>query len=211
MQLDVISDVICPWCFIGKRNLDAALTQLRDVRINLMWRPYQLDPKTPPEGYDRETQMKRKFGPDGAKQIYKNIMSAAQGTGINFAFDKITRTPNTLNAHRLIRWAASTQQQHDIAEALFVAYFEKGLDIGDVKILLEIAAAYDMDTQLLADLFASDTDIDTTRNDDAAARDLGIAGVPAFLAGGKFVLSGAQEPAYLLKFIAKAQSKLANL
>ena len=211
MQLDVISDVICPWCFIGKRNLDAALTQLRDVRINLMWRPYQLDPKTPPEGYDRETQMKRKFGPDGAKQIYKNIMSAAQGTGINFAFDKITRTPNTLNAHRLIRWAASTQQQHDIAEALFVAYFEKGLDIGDVKILLEIAAAYDMDIQLLADLFASDTDIDTTRNDDAAARDLGIAGVPAFLAGGKFVLSGAQEPAYLLKFIAKAQSKLANL
>jgi predicted DsbA family dithiol-disulfide isomerase len=211
MQLDVISDVICPWCFIGKRNLDAALTQLRDVRINLMWRPYQLDPKTPPEGYDRETQMQRKFGPDGAKQIYKNIMSAAQGTGINFAFDKITRTPNTLNAHRLIRWAASTQQQHDIAEALFVAYFEKGLDIGDVKILLEIAAAYDMDTQLLADLFASDTDIDTTRNDDAAARDLGIAGVPAFLAGGKFVLSGAQEPAYLLKFIAKAQSKLANL
>jgi predicted DsbA family dithiol-disulfide isomerase len=211
MQLDVISDVICPWCFIGKRNLDAALTQLRDVRINLMWRPYQLDPKTPPEGYDRETQMKRKFGPDGAKQIYKNIMSAAQGTGINFAFDKITRTPNTLNAHRLIRWAASTQQQHDIAEALFVAYFEKGLDIGDVKILLEIAAAYDMDTQLLADLFASDTDIDTTRNDDAAARDLGIAGVPAFLAGGKFVLSGAQEPAYLLKFIAKAQSKLASL
>jgi predicted DsbA family dithiol-disulfide isomerase len=211
MQLDVISDVICPWCFIGKRNLDGALTQLRDVRINLMWRPYQLDPKTPPEGYDRETQMQRKFGPDGAKQIYKNIMSAAQGTGINFAFDKITRTPNTLNAHRLIRWAASTQQQHDIAEALFVAYFEKGLDIGDVKILLEIAAAYDMDTQLLADLFASDTDIDTTRNDDAAARDLGIAGVPAFLAGGKFVLSGAQEPAYLLKFIAKAQSKLANL
>lgn len=211
MQLDVISDVICPWCFIGKRNLDAALTQLRDVRINLMWRPYQLDPKTPPEGYDRETQMQRKFGPDGAKQIYKNIMSAAQGTGINFAFDKITRTPNTLNAHRLIRWAASTQQQHDIAEALFVAYFEKGLDIGDVKILLEIAAAYDMDTQLLADLFASDTDIDTTRNDDAAARDLGIAGVPAFLAGGKFVLSGAQEPAYLLKFIAKAQSKLASL
>lgn len=211
MQLDVISDVICPWCFIGKRNLDAALTQLRDVRINLMWRPYQLDPKTPPEGYDRETQMQRKFGPDGAKQIYKNIMAAAQGTGINFAFDKITRTPNTLNAHRLIRWAASTQQQHDIAEALFVAYFEKGLDIGDVKILLEIAAAYDMDTQLLADLFASDTDIDTTRNDDAAARDLGIAGVPAFLAGGKFVLSGAQEPAYLLKFIAKAQSKLASL
>ncbi|MDA9230392.1 DsbA family oxidoreductase [Alphaproteobacteria bacterium] len=211
MQLDVISDVICPWCFIGKRNLDAALNQLSGLRINLMWRPYQLDPRTPPEGHDRETQMKRKFGPDGGKQIYQNIIAAAQGTGINFAFDKITRTPNTLNAHRLIRWAASTHQQHDIAEALFVAYFENGHDIGDVNVLLEIAAAHDMDTKLLAALFASDTDIENTQNDDAAARDLGIAGVPAFLAGGKFVLSGAQEPAYLLKFIGKAQSKLASL
>ena len=210
LHLDVISDVICPWCFIGKRHLDAALAQLSDLRINLMWRPYQLDPRTPPEGYDRETQMKRKFGPDGGKQIYQNILAASQGTGINFAFDKISRTPNTLNAHRLIRWAASTGQQHDIAEALFVAYFEQGRDIGDVSCLLEIAEAHQMDTARLATLFASDTDVDSTRNDDAAARDLGIAGVPAFLAGGKFILSGAQDPAYLLKFFSKAQSKLAS-
>jgi predicted DsbA family dithiol-disulfide isomerase len=211
LQLDVISDVVCPWCFIGKRNLDKALSQLTDIRINLMWRPYQLDPKTPPEGYDRATQMKRKFGPDGAKQIYQNILAASEGTGINFAFDKITRTPNTLNAHRLIRWAASTGQQHVIAEALFVAYFEQGLDVGDTAVLLDIAEAHDMDTKLLADLLASDADIDTTRNDDAAARDLGIAGVPTFLAGGKFMLSGAQDPDYLLRFFSKAKSKLVSL
>ena len=211
LQLDVISDVVCPWCFIGKRNLDKALSQLTDIRINLMWRPYQLDPKTPPEGYDRATQMKRKFGTDGAKQIYQNILAASEGTGINFAFDKITRTPNTLNAHRLIRWAASTDQQHVIAEALFVAYFEQGLDVGDTAVLLDIAEAHDMDTKLLADLLASDADIETTRNDDAAARDLGIAGVPTFLAGGKFMLSGAQDPDYLLRFFSKAQSKLVSL
>lgn len=211
LQLDVISDVICPWCYIGKRNLDAALSKLEDIRINLIWRPYQLDPRTPPEGYDRQQQIERKFGPDGAKQIAEKILAASEGTGINFAFDKIERTPNTLNAHRLIRWAASTGQQHVIAEALFSAYFEQGRDVGDVDILLDIAATHHMDTKLLAELFASDADIAATRNDDAAARDLGIAGVPTFLAGGKFMLSGAQEPDYLLRFFSKAQSKLLSL
>jgi len=211
LQLDVISDVICPWCYIGKRNLDAALSKLEDIRINLIWRPYQLDPRTPPEGYDRRTQIERKFGADGAKQISEKILAASQGTGIDFAFDKIDRTPNTLNAHRLIRWAASTGQQHVIAEALFSAYFEQGRDVGDVEVLLDIAATHDMDTKLLGELFASDADMAATRNDDAAGRDLGIAGVPTFLAGGKFMLSGAQDPDYLLRFFAKAQSKLISL
>lgn len=209
MQLDVISDVICPWCFIGKRKLDAALAELTDVRINLMWRPFQLDPTTPPEGYDREKQMKQKFGADGGKQILKNVLAAAEGTGINWNFEKISRTPNTLNAHRLIRWAASTGQQHQIAEALFCAYFENGQDISDVAVLLEIAGEHTMDVPLLAELFAGENDIDATRIDDAAAREMGIHGVPAFLAGGKFLLMGAQEPEYLHRFIAKAREKLA--
>ena len=145
LQLDVISDVICPWCFIGKRKLDAALAQLEGVQVNLMWRPFQLNPTTPPEGYDREQQMKRKFGPDGGKQIFKNVLAAAEGTGIEWNFEKITRTPNTLNAHRLIRWAASTGQQHQIAEALFSAYFEQAQDVSDVAVLLEIAGMHGMD------------------------------------------------------------------
>jgi predicted DsbA family dithiol-disulfide isomerase len=209
MQLDVISDVICPWCFIGKRKLDAALTQVSDFQINLMWRPYQLDPTTPPEGHDRKQQMIRKFGPDAGKQIFKNVLAAAEGTGINWNFDKITRTPNTLNAHRLIRWAASTGQQHQMAEALFCAYFEEALDIGDLDVLLDIGEAQGLERALLVDLFASDRDVEQTREDDAAARDWGVTGVPAFLAGGKFMLMGAQEPEYLNLFLDKARQKLA--
>ena len=209
MQLDVISDVICPWCFIGKRKLDAALAQVDDFQINLMWRPFQLDPTTPPEGHDRKQQMIRKFGPDAGKQIFKNVLAAAEGIGINWNFDKITRTPNTLNAHRLIRWAASTGEQHQIAEALFCAYFEQALDIGDVAVLLDIGEKHGLERDLLVDLFASDRDMEQTRNDDAAARELGVTGVPAFLAGGKFMLMGAQEPEYLNLFLNKARQKLA--
>ena len=209
LQLDVISDVICPWCFIGKRKLDAALAGLDDVRVNLMWRPYQLYPDTPMEGADLSAKMKERYGEEGAKQMRENIKAAAAGTNINFAFEHIKITPNTLNAHRLIRWAASTGQQHAIAEALFSAHFEQGKNIGDVVVLLEIAGQHGLDVPLLADLFQGDKDIEATRNDDAAARELGVHGVPAFLAGGKFLLMGAQEPEYLHKFIAKARQKLA--
>ncbi len=209
LQLDVISDVICPWCFIGKRKLDVALKSLTDLRINLMWRPYQLYPDTPPEGADLTTKIKQRYGEEGAKRMRENIEVAAEGTLINFSFDKIKITPNTLNAHRLIRWAASTGQQHMIVESLFSAHFEQGRNIGDVAVLLEIAGLHEMDVPLLSELFDSENDIEATRNDDAAARDLGVHGVPAFLAGGKFLLMGAQEPEYLNRFIEKARQKLA--
>ncbi len=95
LQLDIISDVICPWCFIGKRKLDAALCELEDLKVNLIWRPFQLDPTTPPDGYDRRKQMEKRFGSDGARKLADNILAAADGTGINFAIDKIDLTPNT--------------------------------------------------------------------------------------------------------------------
>lgn len=209
LQLDVISDVICPWCYIGKRKLDAALSKVTDFKINLIWRPYQLYPDTPMEGADLTAKLKARYGEDGARQMRANIKSAAEGTNIDFDFDKIGRTPNTLNAHRLLRWAASTGQQHQIAEALFSAHFEQGKFIGDVPVLLDIAGQHGMDITLLTELFDSDRDIEQTRNDDASARDLGVHGVPAFLAGGKFLLMGAQEPEYLNKFLTKARAKLA--
>lgn len=209
LQLDVISDVICPWCYIGKRKLDAALAAVTDFKINLLWRPYQLYPDTPQEGADLTAKMKARYGEEGARQMRDNIKTAAAGTNIDFQFDKIRVTPNTLNAHRLLRWAASTGRQHHIAEALFSAHFEHGRNIGDVAVLLDIATQFNMDTDLLGELFASDRDIAATRDDDAKARDLGVHGVPAFLAGGKFLLMGAQEPEYLNKFLTKAREKLA--
>ena len=186
LQLDVISDVICPWCFIGKRKLDAALESLTDVRINLMWRPYQLYPDTPTEGADLTAKIKQRYGEEGVKKMRENIKVAAEGTNIDFAFEKIKITPNTMNAHRLIRWAASTGQQHMIAEALFSAHFEQGRNIGDVAVLLEIAGLHGMDVLLLAELFEGNNDIEATRNDDAAARDLGVHGVPAFSPAASF-------------------------
>lgn len=209
LQLDIVSDVICPWCYIGKRKLDQALHQV-DMKVNLAWRPFQLDPTTPAEGVDRQQQMKRKFGEAQAKQIGKNIIVAAQGTGIEFAFDKQRRTPNTLNAHRLIRWAASTGQQHQVAESLFSRYFEYGEDVGREDVLLRIATEHNMDATLIAELLASDADIDTIRNDDARARDFGVSGVPAFLVAGKFMLMGAQDCDVLLNFFRKAKDKLAQ-
>ena len=209
LQLDIISDVICPWCFIGKRKLDAALCELEDLKVNLIWRPFQLDPTTPPDGYDRRKQMEKRFGSDGARKLADKILAAADGTGINFAFDKIDRTPNTLNAHRLIRWAASTGRQHPVAESLFCRYFELGEDVGQKQVLLDIAAENEMDTDLVARLLDSDADVQETRNDDATARDLGVAGVPAFLAGGKFLLLGAQDSDRLTRFFKKADEKLA--
>ena len=209
LQLDVISDVICPWCYIGKRKLDAALASVTDFKINILWRPYQLYPDTPPDGADLTAKMKARYGEEGERQMRENIKAAAAGTNIVFHFDKIRVTPNTLNAHRLLRWAASTGQQHQIAEALFSAHFEQGRNIGDIAVLLDIAGQFGMDTELLSTLFASDRDIEATRDDDAKARDLGVHGVPAFLAGGKFLLMGAQEPEYLNKFLSKAREKLA--
>ena len=210
LHLDIISDVICPWCFIGKRKLDAALGELEDLRVNLIWRPFQLDPTTPPDGYDRRKEMEKKFGADGARKLADNILAAADGTGINFAFDQIERTPNTLNAHRLIRWAASTGSQHQVAEALFCRYFERGEDVGRKDVLLDIATENGMDTELVGRLLDSEADVQETRNDDAAARDLGVAGVPAFLAGGKFLLLGAQDSDRLKRFFKKADEKLST-
>ncbi len=210
LQLDIISDVICPWCFIGKRKLDMALQQIDDYQINLIWRPYQLDPKTPPEGYDRHLQMQRKFGKNGAQALSQKIIAASAGTNIDFAFEKITRTPNTLNAHRLIRWAGEYGAQHHIAEDLFQRYFEQGQDISDKAVLLEIAAAHNMNVEDIGARFETERDVQAIREDDAAARDMNVTGVPAFLVAGRFMMMGAQEPETLAHYFRRAAAKLAQ-
>ena len=133
----------------------------------------------------------KRFGSDGARKLADNILAAADGLGINFAFDKIDRTPNTLNAHRLIRWAASTGRQH--SSGILFAVISSWAKMSGKSKCWDIAAENEMDTDLVARLLDSDADVQETRNDDAAARDLGVAGVPAFLAGGKFSLLGAQD------------------
>ncbi len=192
--LDVISDPICPWCYIGKVKLDRALVQRPETDLDIFWRPYQLNPDMPAEGMDRMTYLETKFGgPERAKTIYGQIENAAVAAGLNVDFSKIKRTPNTFDAHRLIRWARSTGHQQAVVDSLFVRYFEQGEDIGDRDLLLEVARQVGMDQALLVRLYDEDADRDLLTNEEALARQMGVSGVPTFILSEKFAFVGAQE------------------
>ncbi len=200
--LDVLSDPICPWCYIGKVKLDRALAQRPDHGIDIFWRPYQLNPEMPPEGMDRTTYLETKFGgPARAKSVYGQIAQAAKAAGLDLDFDRIARTPNTFDAHRLIRWARSSGHQQRVVDDLFVRYFERGEDIGDHAVLTEVATDAGMDADLLAKLYADDADRDMLTNEEALARQMGVTGVPTFILAEKFALVGAQETSAWLEVL----------
>ncbi|HTO41635.1 MAG TPA: DsbA family oxidoreductase, partial [Rhizomicrobium sp.] len=202
MQIDIVSDTVCPWCFIGKRRLERALAQRPDMDFTIAWRPYRLDAAVPPEGVDRRAYMKAKFGDNPqAKAMGDALREAGIGEDIDFAFDSIEKRPNTTDSHRLIRWAATAGVQDEVVERLFRAYFEQGRDIGDAIVLSEIAGEADMDTELVEQLLSGDEDRALIDREDKLAHDLGISGVPTFIFANKFMVSGAQDPEALLKVI----------
>ena len=202
MQIDVISDPVCPWCYIGKRRLERAVRLRPHISFEIRWRPFQLDPATPPEGYDRKTYIEKKFGSsERVKPIQTALLQAGESEGITFAFDKITRTPNTINAHRLIRWAHSLGVQDEIVEGLFRGYFVDGLDIGQIKILAQIGDDAGMDGELVEELLSSDTDIESVEQQDSMARKFGVQGVPSFFMGGKTLITGAEDAETLAQII----------
>ena len=208
MQLDVISDTVCPWCYIGKKRLDAALAERGKDDVVVNWRPYQLDPSIPAEGIDRKAYYERKFGAERAKAAGETIKEFGEAVGIKFAFEKIERSPNTLDSHRLIRWAGSAGVQDKVVNLLFERYFEEGLDIGDHGVLLETAKEAGMDQDIVRDLLASDADLKLIQQEDYAAREMGISGVPCFLFEGKYAIVGAQETETLVRTFDKVASKL---
>jgi len=191
--IDIFSDPICPWCYIGKTYLDAALAMRPQTPANLRWHPFQLNPDMPPEGMDRRAYLEAKFGgQDGALKVYGEIARRAEAAGLKIDFAAIKRTPNTLNAHRLIYWAGLEGIQTPVADALFAAYFTQGRDIGDSAVLAEIGAHQGMDAVLLARLLDSDGDMETVRTQDSEARAMGMSGVPTFIVDREHVLTGAQ-------------------
>lgn len=194
VALDILSDPICPWCYIGKAKLDRALAQRPDHGLDIFWRPYQLNPEMPPGGMDRTAYLETKFGgPERARQIYGQIEDAAKDAGLSVDFSRISRTPNTFDAHRLIRWARSGGHQQAVIDSLFIRYFEHGEDIGDRDVLMQTAEKAGMDTALLARLYDEDADRDLLANEEALARQMGVNGVPTFILGEKYALVGAQE------------------
>jgi predicted DsbA family dithiol-disulfide isomerase len=208
LEIDVISDVVCPWCYLGKRKLDAAMKQVEAFSYDVRWRPFQLDPTIPPEGIARSEYMSRKFGAEKIAAIHARLEEAGQEEGLSFAFDKITRSPNTLDAHRLIRWAQPSGKQSDIVERLFKLYFVEGQDIGDRNVLIDVARQAELDVDLITRLFAEGVDIVPVQEEMSTAARMGISGVPFFIFGGKYAVSGAQPVDALVGVIWKAGSEL---
>jgi predicted DsbA family dithiol-disulfide isomerase len=211
MQIDIVSDTVCPWCFIGKRRLERALALRPDMEFDIRWRAYRLDPTIPPEGVDRKQYMQAKFGNNPNRQAMQDALKqAGDGEGIAFAFDKIARSPNTIDSHRLIRWSASAGVQNEVVERLFEAYFEEGRDIGNADVLTEIASEAGMDSATVADLLEQGADREIIENEDAMAHRLGITGVPTFIFQNKYLVSGAVDPEALLEIIDKVTALAAE-
>jgi predicted DsbA family dithiol-disulfide isomerase len=208
VTIDVVSDVMCPWCYIGKRRLEAAVAALPDVALDVQWRPFQLDATIPPEGMDRRMYLERKFGgPEAAERVYAPVRAAGEAEAIPFAFDRIRRSPNTINAHRLIRWAGQAGLQDEMVERLFRLYFIEGGDLTDTAVLAKAAAEAGMEHEVAERLLASEADIAEVRADIEAAQNMGITGVPTFIVAGRYAVVGAQPADVLADAIAKARAE----
>jgi predicted DsbA family dithiol-disulfide isomerase len=195
MQIDVVSDVVCPWCYIGKRNLSRALEMVPELDCTISWRPYQLDPAVPAEGVDRQIYMERKF-PDKGKlfAIQNSLMEAAHAVDIVLNLQDIKITPNTLNAHRLIHWARGQGIDDLMVERLMSAYFIDGENLADEQTLVRLASEAGLDADIVARLIACDANVDTVQSEIDKYRRMGVTAVPCFIFMGHAAIMGAQPP-----------------
>ncbi|MCB1388390.1 MAG: DsbA family oxidoreductase [Rhodobacteraceae bacterium] len=192
-KLDIFSDPVCPWCYVGKARLERALEQRPDHPFVIEWHPFQLNPDFPAEGMDRREYLQAKFGPpEQVVKVHLPIVQACEELGLPLALDRMQRQPSTLDAHRLIHWAGLEGRQNAVVSALFRANFAEGRDIGDRGTLLDIAEGAGLDRAMIARLFDSGADADDIRTRDAEIRARGLRGVPGFLLGRQYVLTGAQ-------------------
>jgi predicted DsbA family dithiol-disulfide isomerase len=193
LTVDVVSDVVCPWCYLGKYRLEAAAKLVPEIPLQIRWNPFQLDPTIPPEGIPRADYVRRKFGgPDALDRPHAHLTKAGAEAGIPYAFDKITRSPNTIDAHRVIRWAAEAGRQDEMVERLFRLYFVEGADVGDHAVLAKAAAGVGMDDASVAADLLTDRDRDAVQAEINAASAAGVTGVPCFILDGQSAVMGAQ-------------------
>lgn len=209
LAIDVISDVVCPWCWIGKRRLEEALSKLpADQEPPLVrWHPFELNPDIPPGGRDRRSYLEQKFGgPERARQVYARVEAAGREAGISFNFEGIVRQPNTRDAHRLIAWAQATNPSAAgaLVERLFRAYFIEGVDIGDLEALARLAGEAGFDASEAITWLRSDSERAAIAAAEEHARRLGVSGVPFFIFNQRLAVSGAQPPEVLLDAIGQA-------
>ncbi|MBM7047768.1 MULTISPECIES: DsbA family oxidoreductase [Rhizobium] len=214
ITIDIVSDVVCPWCYLGKARLELAIAEVQDeVGVDLNWRPYRLNPDYPSEGVDQKKELAKKLGgEERVAQAHKMLSDLGREVGIKFDFDAIKIGPNTLDAHRLIHWAGTENRetQEKVVNALFKANFEEGRNVGDHAVLLEIAEKAGLDSSVIAALLASDADRDLIIGEIDAAQKIGVNGVPFFIFDQQYAVSGAQTPDVLveaLRDIAKMKAQ----
>jgi predicted DsbA family dithiol-disulfide isomerase len=209
LPIDVVSDVVCPWCFIGKRRLEKAIAMKPDIAVAVRWHPFFLNPWIPREGVDRRTYLETKFGSvDGYAAIAQRVAGAAAAEGLTYAIDKISRQPNTLNCHRLILWAQTMGGDPGrMKQRLMDLYFTAGADLTDRETLVRAALECGLDGERVRKLLESDTDIDVVERQARSAKEAGIEGVPCFIFGGSVAVSGAQAPEYLASAIERSAAQ----
>lgn len=212
VKLDIMSDPICPWCFIGKAYLDKALAAHPDHPFVIEWHPFQLNPDMPAEGMDRRAYLEGKFGgKEAAVRAYAPVVDSAQKAGVAIDFEGMKRTPNTINAHRLIHWAGIEGRQTAAVSALFKAYFTDARDIGDADVLADIADSIEMDASVVRRLLTTDEDMQLISERDAHSRSMGINSVPTFIVGGRHAVPGAQPPELWEQVIADISGSQENV
>ncbi len=206
LTVEVYSDVVCPWCYVGKRRLEEALESAgRQKSALVFWRPFQLNPTMPKVGMDRRVYLEAKFGGAAEMQVMQDrIAGAGTSAGIEFAFERIARTPNTFDAHRLIWFAQQQSRQDGAVEELFHGYFTEGLDIGDAGVLVSLAGRAGLDGAAVGRFLQSTDGVEAVRQEEARGRQLGIRGVPYFVFNGKTAVSGAQPVETFLSSIEQA-------
>ena len=205
VRIDVVSDVVCPWCFIGKKRLEKAIAMQPDIPVEVHFRPYFLNDWIPPDGMSREQYLTTKFGsPERYKGIAQRVTAAAAAEGLVYAADKISRQPNTRDAHLLIRWADAIGKAPEMKQRLMDLYFTEGADLSDAGVLAQAAADVGLDAARVRDALESGLDAAEVDREATSAKEAGIEGVPMFIFAGKFAVSGAQAPEYLAEAIARA-------
>jgi len=210
LTIEIYSDIVCPWCFVGKRRLERALTSVgRNVHVT--WRPFQLNPMMQLDGMDRTTYLKAKFGSlENFGRMEEQLLAVGAEEGIPFTFEKIQRTPNTFAAHRLVWYAAQHEKQDEVVEALFRAYFLEGKNIGEVKTLAHVAVETGLDRTETDEFLASEKGVVEVKGEEAVGRQLGIRGVPYFVLNGSIAISGAQPPDIFVSAIQQARETVAK-
>jgi predicted DsbA family dithiol-disulfide isomerase len=212
VHIEVVSDVVCPWCYIGKRRLEAAIGLNHEVAVDINWRPYFLNPWIPREGIDRQTYLETKFGSaERYAVVAERVGAAAAMEGLPYAPDKISRQPNTLDCHRVILWSRSATDPARVKQRLMELYFAEGADLTDPKVLIQAAVDCGMDGDLVRRLLASDADVDRIENEANSAKEAGIDGVPCFIFGGSVIVTGAQSPEYLASAIERTAGRHTRL